>query len=113
MIITKIFNFESAHKLENYDGNCANLHGHSYVLHVSIQGKTNSEGFVLDFKDIKSIVNESIIFKLDHSFLNKVIERPTAENIVLWIWSQLKDRLKLYELRLYETATSYVVYNGD
>lgn len=113
MIITKIFNFESAHKLENYNGKCANLHGHSYTLHVSVLGNVSSDGFVLDFGDIKKIVDEIIISKLDHNYLNEIIKQPTAENILLWVWSQLKNKLNLYELKLYETATSYVVYRGD
>jgi len=113
MIVTQIFTFESAHRLENYNGQCANLHGHSYVLHVSIKGKIGPEGFVQDFYDIERVVNEIVISKLDHAFLNDILTPPTAENIVIWVWSQLKNKLNLHKLKLYETATSYVSYKGD
>ena len=34
--ITKIFTFEAAHALLGYDGLCANIHGHSYRLEVTV-----------------------------------------------------------------------------
>ena len=40
--VTKIFNFEMAHALHNYGGPCANIHGHSYILHVTV--KSEKEG---------------------------------------------------------------------
>ena len=52
--ITKQFKFEMAHALAGYDGICANIHGHSYRLWVTIIGDVNSEdghvknGMVLD-----------------------------------------------------------------
>lgn len=113
MIITKKFRFDSAHKLPNYKGDCANVHGHSYKLFVSVSGDVNEQGFVIDFKDLNNIVSEKVISKLDHSNLNDFLENPTAENIVIWIWNELKDYLNLSELKLYETEDSYVVYVGD
>jgi len=112
MIITKIFRFDSAHKLKDYVGACANLHGHTYELHVSVKSEVDGKGFVMDFKELKTIVKERVVDKLDHTLINDIIEQPTAENIVIWIWGQLKSKLPLYEIRLYETPDSYVVYNG-
>jgi len=113
MIITKIFKFDSAHKLNNYKGDCANLHGHTYTLYISVKGEVNKNGFVLDFKDLKDIVKEKVISKLDHILINDVIAQPTAENICLWIWKQLISKLELYEIKLYETSDSYVTYRGE
>ena len=112
MNITKIFSFESAHKLENYEGVCANLHGHTYVLHVTIKGDVDKNGFVIDFNDLKSIVKNNVISILDHAYLNDIITQPTAEHIVIWIWDKLKADLNLHELTLYETKHSYVTYDG-
>ena len=112
MIITKIFKFGSAHKLNNYHGKCANLHGHSYTLHVSIKGKTNSNGFVMDFCDLKDIVNKKVVSKLDHTFLNETVKQPTLENLAKWTWNRLDGSLNLYEIKLWETETSYVTYRG-
>lgn len=113
MIVTKEFEFESAHKLENYSGACANLHGHSYKLHVSVGGDVDSNGFVLDFKVLKDIVKEKVISKLDHKYLNNIFEQSTAENMVIWIWNELKGDLNLCEIKLWETSTSFVTYRGD
>ena len=111
MIITKIFTFDAAHKLINYDGPCANLHGHTYKLYVSVKGPVK-DGFVIDFVDLKKIVKDKVISKLDHITLNDVIKQPTAENIIIWIWKQLEKELNLTELKLYETPDSYAIYNG-
>lgn len=113
MIITKIFKFDSAHKLEDYKGQCGNLHGHTYTLHVSIKGNIKATGLVLDFKDLKEIVKNKVISKLDHQYINDIIKQPTAENMCLWIWEQLINELDLYEIKLYETPDSYATYKGD
>jgi 6-pyruvoyltetrahydropterin/6-carboxytetrahydropterin synthase len=58
---------------------------------------------------VKKIVNEKVIEKLDHHLINDVIENPSAENIAVWVWRQLeKDFPNLYEIRVWETATSSV-----
>ena len=113
MIIVKEFTFDSAHKLLNYDGQCANLHGHTYKLHVSLYGSILKNGLLFDFVDLKKIVTEKVISKLDHQFINKIIKQPSAENISVWIWNQLEKKLPLYEIKLWETPTSFVVYQGS
>jgi 6-pyruvoyltetrahydropterin/6-carboxytetrahydropterin synthase len=113
MIICKEFTFDAAHKLENYVGKCANLHGHTYKLQIYIQGEIKENGLVMDFKDVKAVVKEKVIEVLDHKFINEVINRQTsAENITLWIWEQLEHELPLYEVRLWETPTSFAMYSG-
>ena len=37
--VTKKFKFESGHALYGHDGKCKNIHGHSYQLEVTVQGK--------------------------------------------------------------------------
>jgi len=114
MFITVEFKFEAAHKLLHYNGPCEKLHGHSYLLHVSILGEVDANGFVMDFGELKKIVGASVISKLDHEYLNNIIEQPTAENTIVWVWEQLtKVSLPVYELKLWETASSYVTYRGE
>lgn len=73
--ITKIFTFETAHVLYNYDGKCKNMHGHSYKLFVTVKGKPVNDldnpknGMVVDFGDIKKIVNEEVVDIWDHAVL--------------------------------------------
>jgi 6-pyruvoyltetrahydropterin/6-carboxytetrahydropterin synthase len=114
MLITKEFTFDAAHFLTRYKGKCENLHGHTYKLHVTVEGEINENGLVIDFVDLKKAVNEKIINKLDHSNLNDFFENPTAELVVKWIWGQLNDfkNVKLYEIKLWESPTSFVTYNG-
>lgn len=88
------------------------MHGHTYLLEVSVTGKINNKtGMIIDFGVLKKVVNDLIIEKLDHRYLNDIIDNPTAENIVRWIWNILYKTLKeqdaeLFMLKLWETPTS-------
>jgi len=112
MIIAKHFEFEAAHQLmgEEY-GKCNCLHGHTYKLTIGIEGQVNASGWVMNFKDLKQIVNEQVIEKLDHSNLNDILTPSTAENLVGWIYKQINPLVlypnKVKFIRLYETSDSY------
>lgn len=133
--LTKIFRFETAHALHGYAGACSHVHGHSYVLHVTVEGRERIEepiggtGILLDFKELKRIVQESIITMFDHKLLvSKVFlenntldlpadsicimkEEPSAENMLLYasrkIEGQLPAHVRLAKLVLWETQDSY------
>jgi 6-pyruvoyltetrahydropterin/6-carboxytetrahydropterin synthase len=114
---TRRFHFDSAHKLVGYPGKCNQLHGHRWTLEVTIEEKVSSEtGLSIDFGDIKDFVTEAIIDRLDHHYLNDILQTncPTAEIIILWIWSILKAQYQetLYNLRLYESPDSWIDYDG-
>ena len=139
--ITKEFKFEMAHALYGYDGVCANLHGHSYRLRVTIRGNVKNEpthtkdGMVMDFMDLKAIVKPNIIDKYDHSLVlnansphsnldlssfEKVYYlpyQPTSENLVIdfanCINVKLPDGVDLIKVVLSETATSYAEWNRE
>ena len=111
MKVSKEFTFDSAHNLVEYKGKCEALHGHTYKLRVTIDAPVGDDGLAFDFVDLKRLVEEKVIDRLDHAYLNDVIPQPTAENLVIWIWNELKT-LPLCQLRLWETATSFVTYNG-
>lgn len=117
-ILTKCVHFEAAHDLPGHQGKCAQLHGHSYVLEVSIRGLIkqapgqSDDGMVMDFQDLSEIIQRAVLMRLDHRYLNEVIgERTTAENVAHWIWNALLQgglSAHLYRLRLWETKTGYV-----
>lgn len=115
MLITKEFTFAAAHRLTEYRGKCENMHGHTYKLHVSVEGEIRKDGLVIDFVDLKNFVKERVINKLDHSNLNDLFENPTTELIAKWIWTRLNDieNVKLKEIKLWESPVSFVTYNGD
>ncbi|MEI7554036.1 6-carboxytetrahydropterin synthase [Candidatus Chlorohelix sp.] len=123
-IITKIFRFESAHKLEYHQGKCAQLHGHSYKLEVSLCNSIKEApgqsdyGMVMDFSDLSRIVKEAVIARLDHKELGEATGvYATAEHLVHWIWEQLViagiPKNVLYRLRLWETESSYTELSQD
>jgi len=114
MIIGKSFTFDSSHQLPDEEcyGKCKNLHGHTYTLVVAVEGLINDKGWVINFSDIKKIINNNIIEVLDHNHLNNLIELPTAENILIWVKQRIAHKIqdlgiKLYSLKLWETPTSY------
>ncbi len=118
--ITKIFTFETAHVLYNYDGKCKNMHGHSYKLFVTVKGTPINDldhpknGMVVDFGDIKKIVKSEILDVWDHAVMlnglsphkelgenleqqgHKVIYcdyQPTCENMLYDIAAKIKKQL--------------------
>ena len=114
MLVGKEFTFDSAHFIEGYRGKCEALHGHTYRLKVVIEGEVGEDGMVMDFRELKSIVKEKVLDRLDHVLINDVVGgKSTVENMVVWIWKELRDVLPLYELTLWENSTSFVVYRGE
>jgi len=141
--ITKEFHFEMAHALWNYDGKCKNIHGHSYKLFVTVKGEPIEDinnpknGMVMDFGDLKKIVNNHIIDKHDHAIaINKntphaklfesehsfdLIEykdyQPTCEKMVEdfveIIKKELPKNVELVSIKLYETATSFAEWLAE
>jgi 6-pyruvoyltetrahydropterin/6-carboxytetrahydropterin synthase len=111
MLVSKEFTFDAAHNLTEYNGQCEALHGHTYRLRVTLDGDVKPDGMVFDFVELKRIVSERVVTVLDHSYLNDTLRQPTAENIAAWIWEKLAD-LPLHEIRVWETATSFVTYRG-
>ena len=139
--ITKIFHFEMAHAIFGYEGACKNIHGHSYELHVSVCAANGyrdyipAPGFVIDFSDIKKIVNKTVVEKFDHKLVlsetflsvnpsfasqeNLVTWQmePTVENMLVFIMKNLSSHfpssLRLAALKLYETKNSYAEWMND
>jgi 6-pyruvoyltetrahydropterin/6-carboxytetrahydropterin synthase len=112
--IGKYFEFEASHKLPNREvsGKCNDLHGHSYKLEVEICGEINEYGWICNYSELKKIINDSVIKKYDHTYINDFMNVPTAENILIDIYNILTKEFsnknyKLKRLKLYETSSSY------
>ena len=68
--IAKTFRFEASHVLPRHPGKCSRLHGHSWELKVAVRGWVNHDtGFVMDYNDLKQLVQDAIIDKVDHQHL--------------------------------------------
>lgn len=78
--LTKEFSFEAAHALEEYDGPCREIHGHSYRLFVTVKGHPRptagdpAQGMVMDFGLLKRIVNEEVVDRFDHALILQASE---------------------------------------
>jgi len=96
-------------------------HGHNYTLEVVVAGEIDSiTGYVIDLKELKKIIMENIIAKVDHKHFNYDVDFmkniiPTTENITIAFWNQLINKIpsgKLYSVKLYETENNYIEYKG-
>ncbi|MDP4094466.1 MAG: 6-carboxytetrahydropterin synthase QueD [Bacillota bacterium] len=117
--ITKIFTFDSAHRLIDYQGKCKNIHGHTYKLEITVKGFTDNNGLVMDFHDLDDIVSNQVLSQIDHLYLNEVFDfNPTCENIGIWIWHEVAKHMhnqssSMEKLVLWETPTSYITINKE
>lgn len=133
--VTRKEHFNAAHRVYNPNwteeknlevfGKCAHQHGHghNFELHVTVKGTVNPDtGFVIDLKQLKAIIRDSVIEKLDHRNLNLDVDfligkMASTENLAIGIWEELFPLLKasnheLHAIRLYETDNNYVDYYG-
>jgi 6-pyruvoyltetrahydropterin/6-carboxytetrahydropterin synthase len=133
LTVSRKAHFNAAHRLYNSKwsedknnqvfGKCnnPNFHGHNYELIVSVTGPVNSEtGYVIDMTLLKQIIKQEVENNLDHKNLNLDVKEfesvnPTAENICIYIYNNIKARLDSnldLEITLYETPRNFVKYSG-
>ena len=132
--ITRRLHFSAAHRVHNpamsdeenrrIFGKCnnPNWHGHNYILDVSVKGPLDSKtGYVIDLSQVKALVEQHVISKVDHRNLNLEVDFlrdviPTTENVVVAFWRALEPALRparLTRLVLWETVNNYVEYDGS
>ena len=96
-------------------------HGHTYGLEVTVEGAIDPEtGYVIDFKELRRIVEEEVLRKVERRHLNFDVDflrgiNPTAENIAVAIWGRLAGKIPngvLKRITLQETDKNAVVYEG-
>jgi 6-pyruvoyltetrahydropterin/6-carboxytetrahydropterin synthase len=138
IFVSRKEHFNAAHKLYNpawtreknqeVFGACANdnWHGHNFELIVTVKGKPDPDtGFVVDLKQLSTLIRDEVTEKLDHKNLNLDVEflkdkLPSCENIAIEIWRILAPRVAgitkygaLHCIRLYETPRNFVDYFGE
>ena len=111
--------FSAAHRLKDYPGSCASLHGHNWEVTVFIRGeKLDPLGMLVDFRDVKKAVRETLA-ELDHVDLNALAafkrRNPTSENLARHVYEGMSRRLKgggyaVNSIRVAETPDSAVTY---
>jgi 6-pyruvoyltetrahydropterin/6-carboxytetrahydropterin synthase len=75
LTITRKLEFDAGHRIPDHRSQCRNLHGHRYVLEITLQGDVvetegaPDRGMVMDFADVKSLAMEHLVSRWDHAFL--------------------------------------------
>ncbi|CAM3415755.1 6-carboxytetrahydropterin synthase QueD [Bordetella sputigena] len=73
--VTRRLEFDAGHRIPDHRSQCRNMHGHRYVLEVTLEGQVidapgaSDNGMVMDFSDIKAIASEHVVDRWDHAFL--------------------------------------------
>jgi 6-pyruvoyltetrahydropterin/6-carboxytetrahydropterin synthase len=137
MIIQKQYKFYAAHRNEEIEGKCRNLHGHRYGLVCGFEVERTGSYSTL-FADFDSKIEPFLKEQYDHGMLINVsdtlyetlqdhmrrtgeffklkrFDRPTSvENLAHMLFTEITEmgfRLKFLEIR--ETDTSVVVYTRE
>jgi 6-pyruvoyltetrahydropterin/6-carboxytetrahydropterin synthase len=133
--ITRKERFNAAHRLfrpEYSDeqnlkvfGKCSNpnWHGHNYLLHVTVKGEVKEEtGFVVDLKELSRVINEKVIYYLDHKNINLEVpfmrgKLASTENLAVSIWQELEEDIAglgaaLHCVKVEETENNMAEYFG-
>ena len=133
--ITRRERFNAAHMLRNEKwsdeknievfGKCANQnwHGHNFELFVTVKGEVNEDtGFVVNLKDLASVIENKVIIKLDHKNLNLDVDfmrgkMASTEVLAIAIWEELESDINqlgatLHLVKVQETENNFVEYFG-
>lgn len=113
--------FDAAHRLYEYPGQCANLHGHTWDVEVTIASKQLDDiGIVYDFKDIKRDLH-TVLDSFDHTYINEHAPfdelSPTAENLARIVCERLTptlpDHVAIEEVAVWESPIARVGFTPE
>ncbi len=115
--LSRDYRFEAAHLLPRLpaDHKCRRLHGHSFLVEVTVAGEVDPHtGFLIDF-DIVDRAMQPLIDRLDHYYLNEVegLENPSSEVLAEWVWKRLQPSLSILSaITVAETCDARCTYRG-
>lgn len=141
MLITRRLEFDAGHRIPNHNSQCRHVHGHRYAIEITLSGQiiategVSEQGMVMDFSELKTIAQETVVKQWDHAFLvyrgdavvvaflatlpdHKTVVLdvvPTAENLAAIAFRMLDtayidryaNQLRLEQVRLYETPNNW------
>jgi 6-pyruvoyltetrahydropterin/6-carboxytetrahydropterin synthase len=110
--------FDAAHALRGYQGECRQLHGHTWDVEVTVAGESLDDvGIVYDFKVLKEDL-AVVLADYDHAYLNDVAPfdeiNATAENLARVVYERLSERITagvdVTEVAVWESPIARVAY---
>jgi 6-pyruvoyltetrahydropterin/6-carboxytetrahydropterin synthase len=114
--------FSAAHMLNEIGGRCEKLHGHNFVVEISICSNVLSvEGILIDFRILKQWTDE-ILKEFDHKYLNDISyfkdTSPSSENVARYIYDRISEKVKesnldVSRVTVWESADARVSYYGN
>lgn len=131
--IMKSISFCYGHRLLEYQGKCANIHGHNGRAEIILAGKNlDNRGILVDFSDVYSAAKSWIDDNIDHKLLLRkddpliplldkqnetyftMDQNPTAENIAALLFEKIQELgYPVISVKLWETETCYANYSSD
>jgi len=115
--ISRSFRLEAARSLPKLPPShpCSRLHGHSFVVEVTLEGEVDPEvGWLVDY-DVIATAWAPLAKALDHRHLNDVpgLENPTSEYLARWVYDRLAPALPaLAAVTVMETPETRATYRG-
>jgi 6-pyruvoyltetrahydropterin/6-carboxytetrahydropterin synthase len=114
--------FSAAHMLNEIGGRCEKLHGHNFVVEISICSNVLSvEGILIDFRILKQWADE-ILKEFDHKYLNDISyfkdTSPSSENVAKYIYDRISEKVKKINLdvsrvTVWESEDARASYYGN
>lgn len=138
--VRKLFRVPVGHRLSKHKSLCKYFHGHNLKIEVGIKSETlNENDMVIDFGDLKPIVEKLIIRKLDHGMVMNINDPqlesirgtgctkltvlscdPTAESLCKYIFESIdgyiegyfksENKIKMDFVRIWENDNSMAEY---
>jgi len=112
--------FSAAHRISQIGGKCEELHGHNFLVEVSVAAdRLNDEGILVDFRLVKQWTDE-VLDELDHKFLNDheyfKTNNPSSEHIARFLHDRIAGKarganLSLSRVTVWESDNARVSYS--
>lgn len=115
--ITTTRHFSASHQLALYDGSLEPLHGHNWVVKVTVAAATlDAIGVVMDFHELERLV-DAIVLPMHNRHLNQVEPfqsglNPSAENVAVHVGRSLRlpGAVSLRSVTVWETPENSAAY---
>ena len=112
--------FSAAHLLKEIGGKCEELHGHNFLVEVSVTSESlNDEGLLIDFRVVKKWTDE-ILEQVDHKYLNEIDYfkniNPSSEQLARFLYDRISEKSRqgnvtLSRVTVWESDNSRVSYS--